>query len=443
MSVFKSAFGKTHPMPLNKIPLELNEDFKYALDFLEKTDKSLFITGRAGTGKSTLLQLFRQTTKKKSVVVAPTGIAALNVKGQTIHSFFGFPPRLIQARDIHKSFTRKWFKKIEVVVIDEISMVRADLLDAIDRSLQVNRDNPLPFGGVQMVFIGDLFQLPPIVSTEEEKRLFEMVYQTPYFFSANVLKDFEWEILELGKVYRQENRHFLRLLDAVRLNQVDYEDLEDLNARYLPNFEPPDSFVVLSPRNAKVDSINRRELANLTGHEHVFTATVTGDFDPRLYPTEAALHLKIGAQVMFIKNDPAGNFVNGTIGKVVALGEEGIRVFSDEPGSPGEITVQPMEWEIIRYKPSKENPDEIETQVIGTFQQYPLKLAWAVTIHKSQGKTFDKVIIDMDRGAFESGQTYVALSRCRTLEGIVLKEKLKPRDIMVDERVVEFYERYM
>lgn len=429
-------------MPLNKTPLELNADFNYVLDCLEKTSKSLFITGRAGTGKSTLLQLFRQTTKKKTVVLAPTGIAALNVKGQTIHSFFGFPPRLIQAKDIHKSFTRKWFTKIEVLIIDEISMVRADLLDAIDRSLRVNRDNPLPFGGVQMVFIGDLFQLPPIVATEEEKRLFEMAYETPYFFSANVLKDFDWEMLELGKVYRQENRHFLRLLDAVRLNQADYEDLEDLNARYLPHFEPPSTYVVLSPRNAKVDSINRRELDQLVTHEYIFTATVKGEFDPRLYPAEPELHLKTGAQVMFVKNDPEGNFVNGTIGKVVAFQDEIIKVYSDEPGSPGEIDVQPVTWEIIKYKQSREDPQEIEAEVIGTFEQYPLKLAWAVTIHKSQGKTFDKVIIDMDRGAFEFGQTYVALSRCRTLEGIVLKEKLRPRDIMVDERVVDFYERY-
>ena len=196
-------------MTLNKTPLELNGDFKYALDVLEKTDKSLFITGRAGTGKSTLLKLFRNTTRKKMVVCAPTGIAALNVKGQTIHSLFGFPPRFILAKDIKKSGRRKWFKKIEVMVIDEISMVRADLLDAIDRSLRINRDNPMPFGGVQMVFIGDLFQLPPIVASEEEKRIFEMAYESPYFFSANVLRSFEVEMLELRKVYRQENRHFL------------------------------------------------------------------------------------------------------------------------------------------------------------------------------------------------------------------------------------------
>ncbi|HFA51220.1 MAG TPA: AAA family ATPase [Bacteroidetes bacterium] len=429
-------------MPLNKAPLELNGDFKYALDVLEKTGKSLFVTGRAGTGKSTLLQLFRRTSRKKMVVCAPTGIAALKVKGQTIHSLFGFPPRLILAKDIRKSGRRKWFKKIEVLVIDEISMVRADLLDAIDRSLRINRDSPLPFGGVQVVFIGDMFQLPPIVATEEEKRMFSMAYQTPYFFSANVMRGFDMEMLELRKVYRQENRHFLRLLDSVRLNQVDWEDLEDLNVRHLPNLDLPGGFITLSPRNAVVDRINRRELANLEEQEFTFEATVTGNFDPRLFPTQQLLRLKKGAQVMFIKNDPDGQFVNGTIGKVTELGFDFIKIESEEgEGEAKKITAVKMDWEIIKYKPSPDNPNDYEAEVVGTFNQYPLKLAWAVTIHKSQGKTFDRVIIDMGKGAFETGQTYVALSRCRTLEGIVLKQKLQPRDIMVDERVVEFYER--
>ena len=428
---------------LNKTPLELNGDFRDALDNLEKTNRSMFITGRAGTGKSTLLQLFRRTTKKKMVVLAPTGIAALNVKGQTIHSFFGFPPRFITARDIHKSAARKWFKKIEVMVIDEISMVRADLLDAIDRSLRLHRDNPLPFGGLQMVFIGDLFQLPPVIATEAERQLFGTAYETPYFFSANALRDFEMDMLELRKVYRQENRRFLRLLDAVRLNQADWEDLEDLNTRHQPHFEAGPGHITLTPFNAIADRINQRELANLPGPAHHFTATIEGEFDPRLYPTDALLKLKQGAQVMFIKNDPEGNFVNGTIGQVSHLDGETIKVLTDEPGSPSEIEVWPMEWEILRYKPARENPEEIEAEVVGRFEQYPLKLAWAVTIHKSQGKTFDRVIIDMGRGAFEFGQTYVALSRCRTLEGIVLKQLLKPSDILVDDRIVEFYEQYL
>ncbi|MBK8563510.1 MAG: AAA family ATPase [Saprospiraceae bacterium] len=426
---------------IDKAPLELNEGFRYALDVLEKTRQSLFLTGKAGTGKSTLLQLFRGTTRKKTIVLAPTGIAALNVQGQTIHSFFGFPPRLIQARDISKSFTKKWFSRIEVLVIDEISMVRADMLDAIDRSLRLNRDIPLPFGGVQMVFIGDLFQLPPVVANEEERRHLEMTYDTPYFFSAHVLRDFDYEKMELRKVYRQEERHFLRLLEAVRHNAADWEDLEDLNQRYLPDFEPAQSFITLATRNVKVDQINTIELVQLEGLEESFLAKIQGEFDPKQYPTEMALRLKVGAQVMFIKNDADGNYVNGTIGKVTKFDEEGIKVFTDERGAPKVINVVPAKWEIIRYRPGKENPDEIEAEVVGMFEQYPLRLAWAVTIHKSQGKTFDKVIIDMDSGAFEFGQTYVALSRCRTLEGIVLKKQLKPSDIMTDERVVDYFER--
>ncbi len=422
------------------LPLELNSDFKYALDALEKTDRSLFITGRAGTGKSTLLQLFRKATRKKAVVLAPTGIAALNVRGQTIHSFFGFPPRFLQAKDIFKSRHHKLYKNISVLVIDEISMVRADMLDAIDRFLRINRENPMPFGGVQMVFIGDLFQLPPVIASDEEKRLFQYVYESPYFFSSHVLRDFPLEMMELKKVYRQENRHFLRLLDAVRVNQLDWEDLEDLNARYQPNFEAQGFFITLSPRNAKVDAINHRELMNLATREFVYDAVVTGIFDQKAYPTEPQLRLRIGAQVMFVKNDPEGKYVNGTLGKVVELDVDVVKVMIEEDNSIREIDVIPQTWEMLRYTQSLTDPTNIEAEVVGTFKQYPLRLAWAVTIHKSQGKTFDKVVIDMDKGAFEFGQTYVALSRCRTLEGIVLKQKLTPKDILVDERVVEFFE---
>ncbi len=430
-------------MKSNRQPLELNADFKYALDLLGKTNRSLFLTGKAGTGKSTFLQLFRRTTKKKTVVLAPTGIAALNVQGQTIHSFFGFPPRVILPKDIKKSGYRKWFKEIEVMVIDEISMVRADLLDAIDRSLQLHRENPLPFGGVQVVFIGDLFQLPPVVASGEERMMLEALYETPYFFSAQVMKKVDMEYMELRKVYRQDNRHFLRLLDAVRLNQVDWEDLEDLNTRFQPAFKPTRSYITLSPYNRVVDRINQRELANLSTPEYIFSATVEGSFDPRLYPADFQMHLKEGAQVMFIKNDQEGEYVNGTIGEVVELDHHKIVVETNEGGSTKNIRVEQDTWEVLRYRPKKDNPDQLETEVLGTFTQYPLKLAWAVTIHKAQGKTFDKVVIDMGRGAFEYGQAYVALSRCRTLEGIVLHQRLRHEDIKVDERIVEYYETFV
>ena len=436
-----------------KQPLELNADFQYALDLLEKTAKNLFITGRAGTGKSTLLHLFRNTTRKKCVVVAPTGVAALNVGGQTIHSFFGFPAKFIGTEDIKRRRDTRLYKKMEVLIIDEISMVRADMIDNIDRFLRVNREINLPFGGIQIAFFGDLFQLPPVVSTAEEQHFFQTHYESQFFFSAKVFTEqqinrnnldevgFELEGLELGKIYRQENRHFIRLLDAVRTNQVDYDDLDDLNARCEPNFNEKDYFITLSPRNAVVDEINNRELRNLDQQEFTFMAEVTGLFDPKQFPTEGLLKLKWGAQVMFLKNDIKREYVNGTIGKIIELSYDKIVVQTeDKDGSFKNIQVEKQEWEILRYKMG-DDPSKIDTEVIGSFKQYPLRLAWAMTIHKSQGKTFDKVIIDMTGGAFEHGQTYVALSRCRTLEGIVLKQRLRPQDIRVDERIVEFYEQ--
>lgn len=429
-----------------KQPMVLNSDFRQALDLMERTQRNLFVTGRAGTGKSTLLQLFRNTTRKKTVVLAPTGVAALNVRGQTIHSFFGFPPRLIDRREIKKRKMRKLYQNMEVLIIDEISMVRADMLDNIDYFLRINREDPRPFGGVQVLLFGDLFQLPPVVAGPSEQQFFTTYYKNPYFFSAHALQEetFELEMLELRQVFRQEQRHFLRLLDAIRLNRVDEGDLEELNRRYMPDFEPEDFFITLSARNATVDAINQRELSKLQTPPRYYTAFVSGEFNPQLFPTDLRLELKEQAQVIFLKNDPERRFVNGTIGKITSLGPESIHVETLRPdGGLEEIEVERAEWEILRYNMKPGEPDKIEAEVIGTFEQYPLRLAWAITIHKSQGKTFDKVVIDLGHGAFEHGQTYVALSRCRTLEGIVLKEKLRPRDVLVDERVVEFYEQQL
>ncbi|MFT5168115.1 MAG: ATP-dependent DNA helicase PIF1 [Saprospiraceae bacterium] len=426
----------------DKQPLELNEDFKYALDMIEKSGRNAFITGRAGTGKSTLLQLFRNTTRKKTIVLAPTGVAALNVKGQTIHSFFNFPGKPLHRKDIRRVKNHKLYKNIEVLVIDEISMVRADLLDSIDYFLRVNRDNIIdPFGGVQVVFFGDLFQLPPIVSSDAEKLLFESFYDTPYFFSAKVYEsEFEMETIELRKAYRQESRHFLRLLEAVRLNQIDHDDLDDINVRHEPDFQSEDAYITLSPRNAVVDQINQEALRKILDPELSFLATITGTFNPKVFPTESVLQLKNGAQVMFVKNDPKKRFVNGTIGKIINLTPDNIRVLISDKNGNRHIDVEKLEWEIQKYKLDNEDQTKIKSEVLGTFKQYPLKLAWGITIHKSQGKTFDRLIIDLGRGAFEHGQTYVALSRCRTLEGIVLKQKIRPQDIMVDDRIVEYYE---
>ncbi|MEN0046407.1 MAG: DEAD/DEAH box helicase [Bacteroidota bacterium] len=420
--------------------LELSSDFKYALDMVEKTDTSIFITGRAGTGKSTLLQLFRNTTRKKAVVLAPTGVAALNVQGQTIHSFFKFPAKLLMPKDIKKRRDRRLYKRMEILIIDEISMVRADLLDHIDLFLRINREHPAPFGGVQVVFFGDLFQLPPVVSNPVEKLMFSTQYESPYFFSAKVVKEFSLEMLELRKVYRQEARYFVRLLDAVRTNRLDRDDLQDLNERYIPDFESEEFYITLSARNATVNRINKVELENIPLPEQVFFATIKGDFNPRLFPTEQALKLKLNAQVMFVRNDPDRQFVNGTIGRIVKLEDNNITVMVEErDGRKRYVEVPQIEWEILRYNLGEN--DKIESEVVGTFKQYPLKLAWAITIHKSQGKTFDKIIIDLGKGAFEHGQTYVALSRCRTLEGIVLRQPLRWTDIQTDERIVEFYEQ--
>ena len=429
---------------IEKKPIQLSKEYQYALDILEKTNQNIFITGRAGTGKSTLLQLFRNTTKKRAVVLAPTGVAALNVKGQTIHSFFGFPAKPIGPEDIRRRKNRKLYEKMEVLIIDEISMVRADLIDNMDYFLRLNRGINRPFGGVQVVFYGDLFQLPPVVATKEEYQLFTDYYDSPYFFSAKVFNDdsFVMENVELRTTYRQESRHFIRLLDAVRTNQMDYDDLEDLNERHFPDFEAEDYYITLSSRNAIADQINQRQLARLQTKSFVFRAAVTGEFNPRLFPTDLDLGLKLGAQVMFVKNDPQKRFVNGTIGKVTHVDEDEIKVtIQNDDGSTKTIQLEKMEWEILKYKSDLADASKIESNVVGTFTQYPVKLAWAITIHKSQGKTFDKVIIDLGKGAFEHGQTYVALSRCRTLEGVVLKQPLRARDIMVDERIVEFYEQ--
>jgi ATP-dependent DNA helicase PIF1 len=425
-------------------PLSLSPDFEYALDRMEGAGPGcLFITGRAGTGKSTLLQLFRRTTRKKVVVLAPTGVAALNVGGQTIHSFFGFPPRLIDPRtDIKKKRFRQLYQCLDAIVIDEISMVRADMIDAIDQFLRVNRESDRPFGGLSVLFFGDLFQLPPVVANDVERHFFGTVYESPYFFSARVFRQgYSMEVISLEKVYRQESRHFLRLLECIRRNHIDEDVIMDLNTRCLPHFSPGDeSYITLSARNARVDDINNRALDDLPYPTRTYTASIKGDFPANLYPAEAALRLKQEAQVMLLRNDPEKRYVNGTIGKVTALGEDSITVVVEDNRETRTLEIGRQEWEVLRYKVSEGSPDTIETETLGSFIQFPLRLAWAVTIHKAQGKTFDKAIIDLGRGAFEHGQTYVALSRCRSLEGIVLRQPLRPNDVLVDERIVDFYE---
>lgn len=421
----------------------LSAEFSHVLDELE-AGHNLFITGKAGTGKSTLLQLFRRTTNRRVAVLAPTGVAALNIGGQTIHSFFGFPPHLFNPKELKKKKRyQQLFAQLDTLIIDEISMVRADLLDHIDYFLRLNLGSSRPFGGLQLVLFGDLFQLPPVVSSAAERQYFSQTYASPYFFAANVIQYFEFQAIELTKVYRQENRLFLRLLDAIRLNRADDDELQLLNSRHIPDFQSEKHYITLSARNITVDTINRRELAAIDYPARSYVASIQGEFPHSQYPTEAVLSLKQDARVMLLRNDPGRQFVNGSLGRVVALTEDIIKVqLEDEDETKGSIVdVTPVVWEIIRYVFDKNQPEQLTTEVIGSFRQFPLRLAWAVTIHKAQGKTFDRVLVDLGGGAFEHGQTYVALSRCRSLEGVVLRHPLRQRDILVDEQVVDYYQQ--
>jgi hypothetical protein len=426
--------------------IELNEQFRRALDIMEHTKKNIFITGRAGTGKSTLLDYFRHTTKKRAVVLAPTGVAALNVKGQTIHSFFGFKPSITPDRVKKVRFSdgrRNIYKKLDAIVIDEISMVRADLLDCVDRFLRLNgpRANR-PFGGIQIIFVGDLYQLPPVVSSTE-KAAFRSLYETPYFYSARVFDSLDMEFVELEKIYRQHNEEFISLLNAIRNNSVSEKELELLNQRYLPEFEPPpDSFYVyLTTTNKLADEINARQLAKLISQPFTFTASIKGEFSDEYLPTAVELQVKAGAQIMMLNNDASGRWVNGSIGKIIDITGSGNadHILIAELADGDIVEVTPYTWEIFKFFVEDE---QLKSRVIGRFTQYPLMLAWAITIHKSQGKTLDRVIIDIGRGTFAHGQMYVALSRCTTLSGIVLKKPILKKHIWMDYNVVNFLTRY-
>jgi ATP-dependent DNA helicase PIF1 len=425
--------------------IEINEQFRHALDILEDSDRSIFITGRAGTGKSTLLDYFRRTTAKKVAVLAPTGVAALNVKGQTIHSFFRFKPGITPGRvkKLRSDNGESIYRKLEAIVIDEVSMVRADLLDCVDRFLRLNGPRgDKPFGGIQMAFIGDLYQLPPVV-TSGEKEVFQSLYETPYFYGARVFDSFEMEFIELEKIYRQHDTRFIRLLNAIRNNTITAEDLELLNRRYQPDFEPaPDDFYVyLTTTNKLAEEINARRLAGLKSRLYTFTGSIEGDFGQEYLPTAVELQLKVGAQIMMLNNDVEGRWVNGSIGKITEITQNrrGDRVIVAELADGEEVEITPFTWEIFRFFVEGGG---LQSEVIGEFTQYPLMLAWAVTIHKGQGKTFDRVIIDVGKGTFAHGQMYVALSRCTTLDGIVLKKPALKKYIWTNYQVMDFLTKY-
>lgn len=423
-----------------------NFELDVARFIVEKTDMSLFLTGKAGTGKTTFLREVVRYTKKKCIVLAPTGIAAVNAGAMTIHSFFqfGLGP-FVQGVVEPKSDFRINKSKLELIrhlqllIIDEVSMVRADLMDHIDVELRRIRRNSKPFGGVQLLMIGDLQQLPPIAHGGEDE-LLRQYYKTLYFFSSAALKSMKYSCIELKNVYRQTDRHFIDILNHARNCTLTSQDISDLNARYIPGFspKPEDGYIRLMTHNRQVDYVNETELEKLDSKPYTFVAAVTGTFPEESYPTADSLTLKKGAQVMFIKNDPERRFINGTLGEVKSIDKNSIAVRLAESGTI--IDVEPMEWQNIRYQFDEESK-EISSKQIGRFKQYPLKAAWAITVHKSQGLTFDKAIIDV-HAAFSPGQAYVALSRCRTLDGLVLSSPVSASVFMRDN-AVDAYMNYI
>lgn len=425
--------------------MEGNIELNTAWEFVEKTGKSVFLTGKAGTGKTTFLKRVVEESKKRVVVVAPTGIAAINAGGVTIHSFFQLPLHpFIPGMKIESKFAfskekRSIIKTIDILIIDEISMVRSDLLDAIDSVLRRFRNRHKPFGGVQLLMIGDLQQLSPVV-TDEDVQFLSQYYPSPYFFGSHALARTDYVTIELKEVYRQQDAVFISMLNAVRGGRPSIEVIRALNSRYCPGFVPPpdEGYIRLTTHNHIADEYNSRQLSLIDDKAHSFEAEVSGNFPESSYPVDFRLELKAGAQVMFVKNDPSSDkrYYNGKIGIVTDFYEEYIMVQC--PGEDEKIAVEPLEWENSRYV-INEQTQEMESEVIGIFRQYPLRLAWAITIHKSQGLTFDKAIIDA-ASAFASGQVYVALSRCRTLEGMVLATPLRQDAVITDLRVEDYIE---
>lgn len=419
-----------------------NFEVELARFIVEKTRRSLFLTGKAGTGKTTFLRDITRHTKKKHIVLAPTGVAAVNAGAMTIHSFFQFGlgayvPGVVapQTGYLIRKAKLDLIRNLDLIIIDEISMVRADLLDHIDAELRRIRRSYLPFGGVQLLMIGDLQQLPPIAHGEEEMIL-RQHYKSLYFFDCKALQNLEYSCIELKNVYRQNDSHFVDILNRARIGRLTPEDIDELNARYQPRFmpRPEDNYIRLVTHNRMVQNVNEGEMTKLDGDEYAFDAKVTGTFPPESFPTAERLVLKKGAQVMFIKNDPDKRFINGTLGEVCYLWKDKIKVRIADTGVT--IDVEPMEWENIRYQ-LEETDKTVHSTTIGKFRQYPVRPAWAITIHKSQGLTFDRAIIDA-RAAFSPGQAYVALSRCRSLEGIVLSSPLRASAFMTDTTIDDF-----
>ena len=422
--------------------MEQNNELLTAWDFVENTGRSIFLTGKAGTGKTTFLKMVVEQSRKRPIVVAPTGVAAINAGGVTIHSFFQLPfSPYVPGAKVESKFDfsrekRKIIASIDLLIIDEISMGRADLLDAIDAVLRRFRDHMQPFGGVQLLMIGDLAQLTPVVTPEDE-RMLKPYYDTPYFFGSKALQQIDYVTIQLEHVYRQQDASFINLLNEVRTGHPSAKSMAQLNSRV--GQSNASLAIRLTTHNNLANYYNESELQKLPSRSYSYHAEIKGTFPDYSYPTAETLELKVGAQVMFVKNDPSGEhrYYNGRIGRVMEAGEKHLTVYCE--GDANAIEVEPLEWENTRYT-LNEKTREIESEVQGTFKQLPLRLAWAITIHKSQGLTFDHAIIDANQ-SFAPGQVYVALSRCRTLEGLILATPLEARAVISDERVDSYIEQ--
>lgn len=420
-------------------PITLSSEQKKVLSLLNNTRQHLFLTGKAGTGKSTLITYFQENTRKNVVFLAPTGIAALNIRGQTIASFFHFPPKILTIHDIKQPKHNKLYQVIDSIVIDEVSMMRADLLDSVNNFLTLYGPYPgYPFGGVQMILVGDLFQLPPVV-THTEAQVFNTLYKSPFFFGAHSFERMQIKTIELTHIQRQTDPIFIDVLNHLRHGDVTPSVLSIINKRVIHTVD--DSVgVILCPTNASVNQINAERLSRLTTPVMMYEATIEGIFPDadRSLQVEEKLYLKVGARVLFVKNDPTGRWVNGSVGTVRKLTTHEVTIGID--GVKKLVNVERCTWENIRYR-FNEKTGRLETETVGTFRQYPLRLAWAMTIHKSQGLTFDNVCLDLTHHPFAHGQTYVALSRSRTLEGLSLTRPLRVSDIILDSEIVEFMDK--